>query len=69
MIREICFLDSNFIMRKFSGKGHTIFLKDIDIIDYFLSKSNKHQNKVINKSALMKFATPTFAMRLSEILD
>ena len=25
LIREICFLDSNFVVRKFSGKGHTIF--------------------------------------------
>lgn len=66
MIREICFLDSEYIMRKFSGKGHTIFLKDADISSYFFSKSSKHRDKVINSTALMKFASPTLAIRLAE---
>ena len=45
-IREICILDSDFIIRKISGKGHTIFLKDVDIAQYFFSKSSKHIGKV-----------------------
>lgn len=66
MIREICFLDSDFIMRKFSGKGHTIFLKDSDVTQYFFSKSSKHLDKVVNSSALLKYSSPTFAMKLAE---
>jgi hypothetical protein len=66
MIREICFLDSEFVLRKFADKGHTIFLKDNDISMYFFSKSNKHQDKIANSNALLKYATPTFAMKLAE---
>jgi hypothetical protein len=64
MIRELCFLDSEFIIRKFAGKGHTIFLKDADINPYFFSKSEKHSDKVMNSSALMKYSTPNMAMKL-----
>jgi hypothetical protein len=66
MIREICLLDSDFVMRKFAGKGHTIFLKDSDIKTYFFSKSDKSQDKVINASALLKFCSPTLAMKIAE---
>ncbi len=66
MIREICFLDSEFVTRKFSGKGHTIFLKDSDVNQYFFSASNKHVNKVANSSALLKYATPQLAMKIAE---
>ncbi len=65
-IREICFLDSDFILRKFGGKGHTIFLKDSDVTQYFFSSSMKHSNKVANSSALLRFATPQLAMKISE---
>ncbi|MAF77176.1 MAG: hypothetical protein CME60_03380 [Halobacteriovoraceae bacterium] len=65
-IREICFLDSDFVLRKFGGKGHTIFLKDSDVDQYFFSRSQKHLDKVANPSALLKYSTPTFAMKLSE---
>jgi len=65
-IREICFLDSDFVLRKFGGKGHTIFLKDSDVDHYFFSRSQKHLDKVANSSALLKYSTPTFAMKLSE---
>ncbi len=65
-IRDICYLDSNFIMRKFAGKGHTIFLKDQDLMPYFFSRSSKHLGKVVSKNALMKFASPGFAMKLVE---
>ncbi|MBF0298937.1 MAG: hypothetical protein HQK51_09475 [Oligoflexia bacterium] len=64
MIRDICFLDSDFVLRKFSGKGHTIFLKDNDVSLYFFSKSSKHLNKVLNKNALMTFASPQLAMKI-----
>lgn len=66
MIREICFLDSSFILRKFGGKGHTIFLKDSDVSQYFFSKSDKHYMKVANKTALLKYSNPTLAMTLAE---
>ena len=66
MIREICLLDSDFVMRKFASKGHTIFLKDNDISEYFFSKSTKHMGKVINSSALLKFSTPSLALKLAE---
>lgn len=63
-IRDICFLDSDFVERKFDGKGHTIFLKDPDLNQYFFSNSAKHFDKVQNKNALMKFASSIFAMKL-----
>ncbi len=65
-IREVCFLDSEYVSRKFSTKGHTIFLKDSDLQPYFFSKSDKHLDKVVNPLALLKFASPTFAMKLVE---
>jgi hypothetical protein len=67
-IRDILFLDSEFILRKFDTKGHTIFLKDQDVAGYFFSKSDKHFDKVVNKTALLKFASPTLAMRLEDRL-
>lgn len=63
-IRDICYLDSDYILRKLSDKGHTVFLKDQDIAPYFFSKSDKHFNKVVNKHLLMQFATSQFAMKL-----
>lgn len=67
-IRDILFLDSEFILRKFDVKGHTIFLKDQDVAGYFFSKSDKHFDKVVNKTALLKFASPAFAMKLEDRL-
>ncbi|MDH5581670.1 MAG: hypothetical protein OEY33_07170 [Bdellovibrionales bacterium] len=66
MIREVCFLDSEFVLRKFATKGHTIFLKDQDLQAYFFSKSSKHDNKVKNPTALLKFAKPTFALKIAD---
>lgn len=66
MIREVCFLDSEFILRKFATKGHTVFLKDSDISQYFFSKSSKHLDKVANSTALLKYAAPNLAMNLAE---
>jgi hypothetical protein len=66
MIREVCFLDSNFVLRKFATKGHTMFLKDSDISQYFFSKSSKHLDKVLNSSALLKYSSPQFALKLTE---
>ncbi len=67
-IRDVLFLDSEFILRKFDTKGHTIFLKDQDVTGYFFSKSDKHFDKVVNKTALMKFASPQLAMKLEDRL-
>jgi hypothetical protein len=67
-IRDVLFLDSEFILRKFDTKGHTIFLKDQDVAGYFFSKSEKHFDKVVNKTALLKFASPTLAMKLEDRL-
>ena len=66
MIREICFLDSSFILRKYGAKAQTIFLKDSDISDYFFSKSKKHNDKVVNPIGLLKFSTPTFALKMTD---
>ena len=65
-IREILFLDSPFVIRKFAGKGHTLFLKDPDVQSYFFSKSNKHYDKIKNRSSLMKFATADLAVKIDE---
>jgi hypothetical protein len=67
-IRDVLFLDSEFILRKFDTKGHTIFLKDQNVAGYFFSKSDKHFDKVVNKMALLKFASPTLAMKLEDRL-
>ena len=67
-IRDILFLDSEFILRKFDTKGHTIFLKDQDVAGYFFSKSDKHFNKIANKTALLKFASPALALKLEDRL-
>lgn len=67
MIREICFLDSDFVTRKFGSKGHTLFLKDPDVSTYFFSKSSKHLDKVVNKTALLKYSSPIFSMKLAEL--
>jgi len=69
MIREVCFLDSEYISRKFSNKGHTIFLKDSDVSSYFFSKSSKHFDKIINPITFLKYASPNLAMKLSEKLS
>jgi len=66
MIREVCFLDSDFIIRKFADKGHTIFMKDSDVSAYFFSRSNRHDDKIANSSALLKFCCPNLAMKIAE---
>ncbi len=69
MIREVCFLDSEYVSRKFSSKGHTIFLKDSDVSAYFFSRSSKHFDKIINPITFLKYASPNLAMKLSEKLS
>ncbi|MCB9090942.1 MAG: hypothetical protein H6621_12150 [Halobacteriovoraceae bacterium] len=69
MLRDILMLDSDFIMRKFSGKGHTIFLKDNMVSSYFFSHSSKHFDKVVSKNLLMKFSSPHFAMKLDSAFE
>jgi predicted transport protein len=64
MIRDVIVLDSEYVIRKFGSKGHTIFLKDSEVTSYFFSRSTKHFDKVVNKTALMKFASPQLAMKL-----
>lgn len=66
MVRDILLLDSDFVIRKFAAKGHTIFLKDTDIQTYFFSRSNKHYEKIVNKTALMQFSSPELAMKIDE---
>jgi hypothetical protein len=68
MIRDIILLDSDYILRKFTDKGHTIFLKDADVSSYFFSKSDKHYDRILNKTSLLQFATPNLAMKLDEKL-
>ncbi len=69
MIREVCFLDSDFVSRKFSNKGHTIFLKDTDVQSYFFSKSSKHYDKIVNPITFLKYSSPHLAVKLSEKLE
>lgn len=69
MIRDILLLDSDYALRKFDTKGLTIFLKDQDVSSYFFSKSDKHFDKIVNKTALLKFANPSLAMKLHERLQ
>ena len=67
-IRDILFLDSDFVLRKFDSKGHTIFLKDLEVSNYFFSRSDKHYDKVVNKNALLKFATSALAIKIEDKL-
>ncbi len=69
MVRDILLLDSDFVIRKFGGKGHTIFLKDSDVLSYFFSRSDKHYGKIVNKKALLQFASPKLAMKIDEKLS
>lgn len=64
LIRDICFLDSEYITRKLADKGHTVFLKDQDIAPYFFSKSDKHFDKIVNRTLLKDFAHPSFLAKL-----
>lgn len=66
MIREVCFLDSDFVIRKFFDRGHTVFLKDQDLSQYFFSKSRHNIDKVVNSNALLKFSSPSFAVKIAE---
>lgn len=66
MIREVCFLDSDFVIRKFFDKGHTVFLKDQDLSQYFFSRSRHNTDKVINSNSLLKFSSPSFAVKIAE---
>lgn len=66
MIRDILFLDSNYILRKFGVKGHTIFLKDSEVSHYFFSVSDKHFERMVNKNMLMRFANTNLVMKLSD---
>jgi hypothetical protein len=68
-IRDILFLDSDFVLRKFDSKGHTIFLKDADVQNYFFSRSDKHFDKVVNKNALLKFANSALAIKIEDKLN
>ncbi len=68
MMRDILLLDSDFIMRKFAEKGHTVYLKDNLVSAYFFSVSSKHLDKVVNKSFLMKFSSPALVMKLDDRL-
>ena len=64
LIRDILFLDSEFIMRKYSDKGHTIFLKDSVVSEYFFSVSSKHHDKIISKNTLLNFSAPALKAKL-----
>ena len=66
MIRDVCMMDSDFVLKKWSGKGSTVFLKDEDISRYFFSHSPKHLDKVQNPSTFLKYAAPTFAAKIFE---
>jgi len=64
LIRDILFLDSEFIMRKYSDKGHTIFLKDSVVSEYFFSISTKHHDKIVSKGTLLNFAAPSLKAKI-----
>lgn len=64
MIRDLCFLDSDYLLRHFSGKGMSLFLKESDIASYHFSKSSKHYDKVVGKNTLLKYASPNLATQL-----
>lgn len=66
LIRDICFLDSEFILRKFPTKGHTIFLKELEVGSYYFSKSTKNLPKVVQSGTLLRFCTPKLATYLAD---
>ena len=66
LIRDICFLDSDFILRKFPTKGHTIFLKELEVSQYYFSKSTKNLAQVAQSGTLLRFCTPRLATYLAD---
>jgi hypothetical protein len=65
LIRDLVYLDSSFIMRKYDQKGHTLFLKDTQLADYFFSVSDKHYNKITSMNALLEFSTPALKTKIT----
>ena len=61
MIRDVCIMDSVFVLKKWSGKGETIFLRDDQISQYFFTRSIKHMDKIQNVPRLLQFSSPAFA--------
>jgi hypothetical protein len=66
LIRDIIFLDSEFTLRKYGVKGHTLFLKDKDVSHYFFSVADKHYDKIVCQESLQKFCTPQLAQKIAE---
>ena len=66
-VRDICFLDSEFVLRKYGAKGHFVFLKELEIKQYNFSMSGKQKDKIKNLPAMLRFANPLFAMKASEL--
>ncbi len=60
LIKDLCFLDSSYIQRKFSTKGHSLFIQEEDIRMYFFGKSPKHYDKILNEKTLLTFASSHF---------
>ncbi len=65
-IREIAFLESEFVLKKFADKGHTLFIKDPDVAPYSFGKVDRFDNLVGNSRSLMQYASPMFAMKLAD---
>ncbi len=68
-VRDVLLLDSSFILRKFSGKGHTIFLKDKDVYQYFFSQSSKHYDRIMSYSALEEAASQSFHEKMRALRE
>ena len=66
MIRDVCVMDSSFILKKWAGKGNTVFLRDEEILRYFFSHSRKHFDKIQDSAALLKYSSPSFAAKIFE---
>jgi hypothetical protein len=60
LIKDLCFLDSSYIQRKFASKGHSLFIQEEEIQMYFFTRSSKHYDKIINEKTLLTFASSSF---------
>jgi hypothetical protein len=67
LIRDILFLDSKQYLFNLDVRGETIFVKESSIKKFLFSKSDYFFDRVVNSNALLKFATPTLAIKLGNL--
>jgi hypothetical protein len=63
-IKDLCLLQSDFLLKRFPTKGHTLFIKELEIAPFLLSRSDKYLVKLKNKKTLLLFSSPQLKQKL-----